>query len=43
MSPAELKLLVAWITIVVMGVMLYLIHPKRSWIKNLQKKLAARK
>jgi len=34
------RLLLAWIFIVVMGVGFYLVHPKRSWVKKLQKKLA---
>src|SRR5688572_24743935 len=41
MSPVERTLLVGWIIIVVLGVVFYLTHPKRSWIKKLQKKLAA--
>ena len=40
MSEVE-RLLLAWIIIVVMGIVFYLIHPKRSWIKKLQKKLAS--
>jgi hypothetical protein len=42
MSNIE-RLLLAWIALVVMGVIFYLTHPKRSWIKKLQKKLAALK
>jgi hypothetical protein len=38
MSDIE-RILLAWITIVVMGVILYLTHPRRRWIKKLQIKL----
>jgi hypothetical protein len=41
MSDVERTLLVGWIIIVLLGVVFYFIHPKRSWIKKLQKKLAA--
>lgn len=41
MSDVERALLLGWLIIVVLGVIFYLTHPKRSWIKKLQKKLAA--
>lgn len=40
MSDIE-RALLGWITIVVLGIVFYLTYPKRSWIKKLQKKLAA--
>ena len=43
MSLVERALLVGWIIIGVLGVIFYLTHPKRSWIKKLQKKLVARR
>ena len=41
MSLVERALLVSLIIIVALGAILYLTHPQRSWIKKLQKKLAA--
>ena len=41
MSYVERTLLVGWIIVVVLGVVFYLTRPERSWIKKLQKKLAA--
>ena len=40
MSDIE-RTALALITIVGLGVVFYLTHPKRSWIKKLQKKLAS--
>lgn len=43
MSDVARILSMGWIIIVALGVVFYLTLPNRSWVKKLQKKIAAKK